>query len=497
MEKAKRCEAVPSALRAKWETYLAAAIAIGLTGCATWVLNVGVYPEMARFAPWLRELRTIATALVYVLFAFAAWAKPSFLSKNTLIAVAFGSTVSGGAILFNAVAAHDVASCALGCAFSTAGSVSCSIAAITALTRIDDKRAILFTLIASMAAASLATSALPLPDPRTAVIGMSLCSLAAFGIAMPFAGRVFDALAQSESARVIEAANPRSFLFPFHKVFLCALLFSVVHGFALAFGSKEGVPAYSFLTGLILLVFASAVYASRTSALEDRVFDFSVLFIALGLVASLISPSISEGLPHVLLFAGSEAFRALGIIIACVVGLRNLYSFMPALALLRIHQDVGVLIGAGIGHATDASSESSLFIAAMLSFFLCAFWLMYRNFSFSDTVGEILSIDDPTSAQDRASQERSDGRREGDLEETPERRPFGRQCARIGEQAKLTPREQEVFEMLAQGRNARYIMECHTVSLNTVKSHIKHVYQKLGIHSQQELIDLVQGHPTP
>ena len=40
-------------------------------------------------------------------------------------------------------------------------------------------------------------------------------------------------------------------------------------------------------------------------------------------------------------------------------------------------------------------------------------------------------------------------------------------------------------------------MECHTVSLNTVKSHIKHVYQKLGIHSQQELIDLVQGHPTP
>ncbi|MCR5582478.1 MAG: LuxR family transcriptional regulator, partial [Eggerthellaceae bacterium] len=31
-----------------------------------------------------------------------------------------------------------------------------------------------------------------------------------------------------------------------------------------------------------------------------------------------------------------------------------------------------------------------------------------------------------------------------------------------------------------------------TISRNTAKSHIKHVYSKLGVHSHQELIDLAE-----
>lgn len=57
----------------------------------------------------------------------------------------------------------------------------------------------------------------------------------------------------------------------------------------------------------------------------------------------------------------------------------------------------------------------------------------------------------------------------------------------------LTEREREIFAMLARGRNARFIMEEFVLSRNTVKSHIKHIYAKLGVHSQQELIDLVES----
>ncbi len=46
--------------------------------------------------------------------------------------------------------------------------------------------------------------------------------------------------------------------------------------------------------------------------------------------------------------------------------------------------------------------------------------------------------------------------------------------------------------LLARGRNAAYIEEELTLAHNTVKSYIKHVYAKLGVHSQQELIDLVE-----
>ena len=35
-------------------------------------------------------------------------------------------------------------------------------------------------------------------------------------------------------------------------------------------------------------------------------------------------------------------------------------------------------------------------------------------------------------------------------------------------------------------------MAHYVVSRNTVTSHIKHIYAKLGVHSQQELIDLVE-----
>lgn len=57
----------------------------------------------------------------------------------------------------------------------------------------------------------------------------------------------------------------------------------------------------------------------------------------------------------------------------------------------------------------------------------------------------------------------------------------------------LSARETEVFVYLARGRSAPFIRDELMVSLNTVTSHIKHIYGKMGIHSRQELIDLVDG----
>lgn len=57
----------------------------------------------------------------------------------------------------------------------------------------------------------------------------------------------------------------------------------------------------------------------------------------------------------------------------------------------------------------------------------------------------------------------------------------------------LSTRETEVFMLLANGRSAPFIRDELMVSLNTVSSHIKHIYGKMGIHSRQELFDLVNG----
>ena len=55
----------------------------------------------------------------------------------------------------------------------------------------------------------------------------------------------------------------------------------------------------------------------------------------------------------------------------------------------------------------------------------------------------------------------------------------------------LTSRQQEVFLHLARGRGAQFIADELCVSLPTAKSHIYNIYIKLGVHSRQELLDLV------
>ena len=66
-----------------------------------------------------------------------------------------------------------------------------------------------------------------------------------------------------------------------------------------------------------------------------------------------------------------------------------------------------------------------------------------------------------------------------------------RGCLAVAKRFGLTSREEDVLALLARGRTSPVIQKKLTVSHNTVKSHVRHIYAKLGVHSQQELIDLV------
>lgn len=62
---------------------------------------------------------------------------------------------------------------------------------------------------------------------------------------------------------------------------------------------------------------------------------------------------------------------------------------------------------------------------------------------------------------------------------------------RIAVRYGLTPREKEVFALLAQGRSREYVRKTLMISDGTAKTHTNHIHQKLGIHSREELLDLV------
>lgn len=53
----------------------------------------------------------------------------------------------------------------------------------------------------------------------------------------------------------------------------------------------------------------------------------------------------------------------------------------------------------------------------------------------------------------------------------------------------LSKREQEVLQLLAKGENYRTIAAQLFISANTVKSHIKNIYEKLQVHTRAEAIN--------
>ncbi|MEG2628527.1 MAG: LuxR C-terminal-related transcriptional regulator [Raoultibacter sp.] len=70
---------------------------------------------------------------------------------------------------------------------------------------------------------------------------------------------------------------------------------------------------------------------------------------------------------------------------------------------------------------------------------------------------------------------------------------FEQSCLVLAEKWHLTKRESELVVLLAKGRDKQAIAEKLYISEGTVKVHARNIYQKLGIHSKQELIDLVES----
>ena len=65
-------------------------------------------------------------------------------------------------------------------------------------------------------------------------------------------------------------------------------------------------------------------------------------------------------------------------------------------------------------------------------------------------------------------------------------------CSIFAKKIGLSPRQEEVLLLLSRGYSAKYIEEHLFISYHTAKSHIHSIYQKAGIHSREELIEMIE-----
>ena len=56
----------------------------------------------------------------------------------------------------------------------------------------------------------------------------------------------------------------------------------------------------------------------------------------------------------------------------------------------------------------------------------------------------------------------------------------------------LTARELDVAELLASGRSARFIQDQLNISESTTWTHIRHIYQKMGVSNRQAFLTLME-----
>ena len=57
---------------------------------------------------------------------------------------------------------------------------------------------------------------------------------------------------------------------------------------------------------------------------------------------------------------------------------------------------------------------------------------------------------------------------------------------------RLTEREAQVCALIASGRNKTAVAEYLALSENTVRTHSKNAYAKLGVHTKEELVELLE-----
>jgi DNA-binding CsgD family transcriptional regulator len=64
-------------------------------------------------------------------------------------------------------------------------------------------------------------------------------------------------------------------------------------------------------------------------------------------------------------------------------------------------------------------------------------------------------------------------------------------CARFADTHGLSPRETEILTLLARGRGSKWIGDRLCISPETVRTHNKRIYEKLHVHTKEELLDLL------
>jgi DNA-binding CsgD family transcriptional regulator len=289
------------------------------------------------------------------------------------------------------------------------------------------------------------------------------------GIRMNAERTAFRAPVASSRADMVDSGVWQ--ILPLLSIAICAL--SVGLGWNVLSDSTENIPWVigSVLT-LILLAFYGRLFPKWVS-LQGSL-NLALLFMAAGLMVTMLVPGFGVA-SSTLVFVGHYSLSCVCLSFAgaaCDTYGSDAKRVTRAVVLFGTQQfflGVGSIVGFFLAMLV---LERIISIIAVILFFGALLSNNIYRFSRNENETEA-SRPTPSSQIDM---------------------PVDTVLAHLAQEHRLTQREKEVLMLLGKGYSAASISELQVLSVNTIRTQVRSIYNKLGIHSKKELLDLVNRH---
>ena len=443
---------------------------------STLYVNGVLNEAYAGVTTWARDWSTATGVALFLVFVWLGKTRPQLIRPRAFSAGAAVLVAAGTAVSSAGLAGKTAAAVVLGGCLTGAAGVWITLVWLLACSTLALPRALVCIAGGGCIAIPLAiVTAARLPFGAVVCIDVA-STLGILALTFPVARAFFARLAGAGSPSDREVSHPDAFLPYGHQLFACILAFSFAYGYAMRHAVPQGQLELYAPAALALLCTAAYAALAKARLKIDALFTVSFAFVLGGfLLVVLDDPRVIPAASS-LLVGGYLCFNVLMWFVLCNIAARNPLDAIPVMSWGLATSYLGIFVGAQLGIVTAGALAEDrlaikLVIAGVLTFMVLYAQVAFRKFSFDATV-------------------------EGIEPETPEVEVryidrLEERCDAAAAEHALTQREHEVMDLLARGNNARRIQETLGISHNTVKYHARNIYAKLGVHSQQELIDLL------
>lgn len=470
-----------------WLSSVVLCLALSLSFTSTWLLNAVGYPAVDGFCPLGRLVAPLVGALAAAAFSLlsqnhprlftsrgALWATLAAIVVSTAgiyLAVPFESGLLAGASLCVRWVACVLRDIVLGFAVAGLGSRRC-----------------LLVLVGGHLLRYLWAALLGWCPHGVQVAAFFCCAPVGLLLLWKQARPMLERLEDLGAPATLRVTNPLSFLPSTGRMFGLILLFHAALGFSTTFGSGSFARGSGVAVVALVALFGVLAVLVTVGALKsvDALYAGSYLLATAGF---LLIPGLGgEGDAahfwcNALCESGSSLFSLAIWYLVARVGSRSPAAMLPFVCMVRAARGFGIALGTWGGVFANVlvggrAESVSVFVAGVV-FVFCAYnFLFARRFSFDAAAEGLAPLHEVPAVADP------------DVERVP---AIERACEAVAGRCMLTARELDVLLLLARGRNAAYIQEELGLTRSTAKSYVADVYRKLGVHSHQELIDVVEA----